>query len=125
MLFIADESCDFNLVRALRKAGHEVVAVAEISPRADDQEVLKLAVRQMGILLTEDKDFGQLVYAYGHKTTGVILLRFSISARKQVSMDLVQLVMEHGERLIGCFVVVQPGRIRLSRPPLVEAKREN
>ena len=39
MLFLADESCDFNIVRALRTAGHEVIAVAEISPRADDQEV--------------------------------------------------------------------------------------
>ncbi len=46
MLFLADESCDFTIVRALRTAGHEVIAVAEISPRADDQEVLKLAVRQ-------------------------------------------------------------------------------
>ena len=117
MLIIADESCDFNLVRALRKAGHEVTAIAEISPRADDQDVLKMAVRHRGILLTEDKDFGQLVYAHGQKTTGVVLLRFPISARKQVSMDLVKLAMEQGERLIGCFVVVQPGRIRIGHRP--------
>ncbi len=117
MLFLADESCDFTMVRVLRTAGHEVIAVAEISPRADDQEVLKLAVRQKRILLTEDKDFGQLVYARGQKAVGVVLLRFPTSARKQVSRDLVQLVKEQGERLIGCFVVVQPGRIRISRNP--------
>jgi predicted nuclease of predicted toxin-antitoxin system len=116
VLFLADESCDFTIVRALRTAGHEVIAVAEISPRAEDQEVLKLAARQKRILLTEDKDFGQLVYAQGQKTVGV-LLRFSTSARKQVSRDLVQLVKEQGERLIGCFVVVQPGRIRISHHP--------
>ena len=63
MLFLADESCDFAVVRALRSAGHEIVAVAEVSPRADDDALLELARREQRILLTEDKDFGQLVYA--------------------------------------------------------------
>jgi len=40
MRFLADESCDFGVVRALRAAGHDVVAVAEISPRVDDESSL-------------------------------------------------------------------------------------
>ena len=63
MCFLADESCDFAVVRALRGAGHDVVAVAEVSPRAEGEVVIDLAVRGGRILLTEDKDFGQLVYA--------------------------------------------------------------
>ena len=43
MLFLADESCDFAVVRALRAAGHDVLAVADVSPRADDEQVLELA----------------------------------------------------------------------------------
>ena len=39
MRFLADESCDFSVVRALRFAGHEVVAIAEVSPREEDDEV--------------------------------------------------------------------------------------
>jgi len=54
MLFLADESCDFVVVRALRDAGHEVVAVAEVTPRADDNAVLEMARQQQRILLTED-----------------------------------------------------------------------
>ena len=68
MRFLADESCDFAVVRALRTAGHKVLAVAEISPRANDSEVIRLALEQDLILLTEDKDFGQLVYAHGWHT---------------------------------------------------------
>jgi predicted nuclease of predicted toxin-antitoxin system len=56
VLFLADESCDFAVVRALRTAGHDVVAVAEISRGAEDSSVVDLAVRQRRILLTEDKD---------------------------------------------------------------------
>ena len=72
MRFLADESCDAAVFRALRTAGHEVLAVAEISPRADDEAVLELARGEQQILLTEDKDFGQLVYADQQATGGVI-----------------------------------------------------
>ncbi len=63
MRLLADESLDFGIVRALRAANHDVLAVSEISPRAEDIDVMNLAVHESRILLTEDKDFGQLVYA--------------------------------------------------------------
>ncbi len=43
MRFLADENCDFTVVRALRAAGHDVLCVSEITPRAGDSEVIKLA----------------------------------------------------------------------------------
>lgn len=58
MRFLADESCDLAIVRALRAAGHDVLGVAEVSQGADDELVIDLAVREERILLTEDKDFG-------------------------------------------------------------------
>ncbi|MFO0698116.1 MAG: DUF5615 family PIN-like protein [Nitrospira sp.] len=64
MRFLADESCDFSVVRALRAARYDVLAVTELMPDSDDAVVMDLAFRQERILLTEDKDFGQLVYAY-------------------------------------------------------------
>lgn len=81
MRFLADESCDFAAVRALRAAGLDVVAVAEVSARADDTSVMRLAVRGRRVLLTEDKDFGQLVFANRQATGGVILFRFPARAR--------------------------------------------
>jgi predicted nuclease of predicted toxin-antitoxin system len=83
MRFLADENCDFTVIRALRAHGHDVVSVSDISPRAEDSEVINLAAREERILLTEDKDFGQLVYAHAQETLGVIFLRFPISARRQ------------------------------------------
>jgi predicted nuclease of predicted toxin-antitoxin system len=73
MRFLAGESCDFSVVRALRSADHDVVAIAEVSPREEDEDVMERAVRGNRILITEDKDFGQLVYANMQKTGGVIL----------------------------------------------------
>jgi len=116
MRFLADESCDFAAVRALRGAGHDVLAVAEISPRADDSRVIALAVGEQRIVLTEDKHFGRLVCAQRQRTCGVLFLRYAVSAREQIARDVVRVVDEQGDRLKECFVVIQPGRIRVTRP---------
>ena len=111
--FLADESCDYSVVRALTRVGHEVLAVADLSPRADDASVIGLAVRERCVLLTEDKDFGQLVHASGMQSVGVILLRFPVGARSKIGEAVADLVDRRGEDLIGRFVVVQPGRVRI------------
>ncbi len=63
MLFLADESCDFRVVRDLHPAGHDVTSVIEIARGAEDQDVVDLALQEGRISLTDDHDFGQLVYA--------------------------------------------------------------
>jgi hypothetical protein len=64
--FLADESCDFAVVRGLRAAGHDVLAISERARGAADQVVIAMAVAEQRILITEDTDFGQLVYAHAH-----------------------------------------------------------
>jgi predicted nuclease of predicted toxin-antitoxin system len=112
MRFLADESCDFAVVRALRAAGYDVVAVADIAPRADDEAVAHLAAREARILITEDKDFGQLVFAQKEPSGGVILIRFPARMRRNLPPTIVEFVRRRGERLRGEFVVLQPGRSR-------------
>ena len=87
--FLADESCDFAVVRGLRATGYDVVAISETARGAADLAVIAEAVTEERILITEDTDFGQLVYAHAHTSTGVILIRFPARVRgnlvKQVS----------------------------------------
>ena len=80
MKFLADESCDFAVVRTLREAGYKVLAVSDISSGASDDAVIALAAQDNRILLTEDKDFGQLVFAEQQNSGGVILIRFPATA---------------------------------------------
>jgi hypothetical protein len=114
MRFLADESCDFAVVRSLRAAGHDVMAVAEVAVGATDATVLELAVREQRVLLTEDKDFGQLVYAATRSSSGVVLMRFPAPRRAGLVQAMLELVSSRDQQLIGCFAVVQPGRIRIS-----------
>lgn len=117
MRCVADESCDFSVVRALREAGHEVIAIAEISPRSADADVLKIALQGRTVLITEDKDFGQLVYASAESNEGVLLLRFPARARVGMAAAVVDLVNKRGRELAGRFVVLHPGRVRFGGSP--------
>jgi predicted nuclease of predicted toxin-antitoxin system len=115
--FLADESCDFAVVRTLRADGYDVHAVSEVMPRADDRAVIEQASREQRILLTEDKDFGRLVFASHADSAGVILIRFPGNARQTLAQAIRRVVQEQGERLLGTFVVLQPGYTRISRQP--------
>jgi predicted nuclease of predicted toxin-antitoxin system len=115
--FLADESCEFGVVRALRRAGYDVLAVSEVTTRSDDRQLIEQAAGEGRILLTEDKDFGWLVFVSQVASPGVILIRFPGDARQTLAGTIVQVVQEQGERLIGAFVVVQPGYIRIGRQP--------
>jgi len=117
MRFLADESCDFAVVLALRAAGHDVLAVAEVARGAKDPEVIRLARGEGRVLLTEDKDFGQLVYARGQGGDGVVFLRFPAAARAQAPTAVLELVSKFGERLPTAFVVLEPGRARIGSMP--------
>jgi predicted nuclease of predicted toxin-antitoxin system len=111
-------------VQALRSLGYDVLAVSEVMHRSDDRELIEHAHREQRILLTEDKDFGRLVYASHAESAGVILIRFPGNVRQTLVKAVSRLVEEQGERLSRAFVVVQPGHVRISyRPGL--AKHES
>jgi predicted nuclease of predicted toxin-antitoxin system len=113
LTLVADESCDFAIVRALRKAGFDVVAIIEAKPGAPDSEILNVATRQGSIVLTEDKDFGEWVFAHGRAAEGVVLIRFPARMRKDMIEAVVEVVTEHGAELRGAFAVLEPGKVRI------------
>jgi predicted nuclease of predicted toxin-antitoxin system len=118
--FLADENCDFAIVRALRSVGHDVLAVGEVQNRSVDHELMELAYTEGRIVLTEDKDFGWLAFVRHMDNPGVILVRFPASARHGLAASVVQLVNELGPKLKGAFVVLRPGSVRISNLPLGE-----
>lgn len=122
MNFVADESCAGPVIRALRKAGHDVVAIAEIAKGATDEDVLNRALNEKRVVITEDRDFGELVYARGRSSTGVILVRFHSRARRAKPDTVVGAVAKLGARLQDAFTVIEPGRVRVAGRPKADTK---
>lgn len=114
MNFLADESCVGPVIRALRQTGHDVVAIAEIAKGATDEEVLRRALEEKRLLITEDRDFGELVYVRGQPSAGVILVRFPNQARLSKPATVIDVVARLGLRLLDAFTVVEPGRVRIN-----------
>jgi predicted nuclease of predicted toxin-antitoxin system len=112
---VADENCDFSIVLELRAAGYDVVSITEKMPGADDQTVIDFARSERRLLLTEDKDFGQLVFAAAKENSGVILIRYPASARSALISAILKFLSENAESLYSRFVVLEPGRARVTR----------
>ncbi|MDW8053949.1 MAG: DUF5615 family PIN-like protein [Anaerolineae bacterium] len=70
MNFLADESIDRQIVDRLRREGHQVWYVAERHTGISDEEVLALSNREEALLLTADKDFGEIVFRKGFTRKG-------------------------------------------------------
>ncbi len=117
MRFLADENCDFAVVRALRAARHDVLAAAELGERSVDALLLEMAHHEGRILLTEDKDFGWLAFVAHAESAGVILMRFPIGSRSSLSSSITRLVEQRGSILANAFVVLSPGSVRIARSP--------
>jgi len=115
--FLADESCDFAVVRALRAAGHDVKAIEEVCPGIPDEEVMRIGAQERRVLLTEDKDFGWLVFAGTGGSASVIFIRFPMQTRSMLPETIVGFVKQAGSKLIGSYAVVEPGRMRLTGIP--------
>lgn len=113
--FLADESCDFSVIRALRQVGYSVKAIAEISPSLPDEEVLELAMAENRLLITEDKDFGEWVFAHRHAMTGVLLIRYPANMRSSMVSSVIDLIGGHAAELDGSFTVLEPGRARIRK----------
>ena len=113
MRFLADECCDAELVNDLRSNGHEVLYALESLRGATDDKLLARAFSERRILLTEDKDFGELVYRLHRPSQGIVLLRFDAAERDQKAPRLRYLLEQQAERLPGAFVVLEVDKVRV------------
>jgi len=114
--FVADESVDKQIVERLRKEGHAIRYIVESGPGASDEDVLELAKHEGAILLTADKDFGEMVFRQRRMTEGVAFIRLAGQSQKRKAEIVASAVKRHGEELLRAFSVITPGGIRIRKP---------
>lgn len=112
-LILADESVDFNIVKSLRNDNYTIETIIETTPGITDEEVLSAANRLEAILLTEDKDFGELTYRLQLKNHGIILLRMSGEKLADRMAQLYRLFENYENKLSDSFSVVTIRKIRV------------
>ena len=116
MKFLLDESADIPLAEILSRLGHDVTAIARDYPRAlRDEEVLAIANNEERILITNDHDFGELIFRRQLPHAGVILFRLHDEDLDTKNARL-RYVLEHHEEELYSFIVVTGRGVRIRRP---------
>ena len=115
MNFLADESVDRQIVDRLRQDGHAVRYIAEMEPGISDDRVLHLANQEADVLLTADKDIGELVFRHGRLTFGILLIRLAGLSPARKAEVVASSVNQHGSELPGAFAVLAPRSFRVRR----------
>jgi predicted nuclease of predicted toxin-antitoxin system len=93
------------------------VAVAETLAGASDDQVLAMAVADQRILVTEDRDFGELVVRQRMAVGGVVLLELDPLSNDAAAARVTEVISAQADKLSASLVVVEPGRVRIR--PLV------
>jgi predicted nuclease of predicted toxin-antitoxin system len=117
MKFLLDQDVYVITARFLKNSGYDVVLVAELGlSQASDEDILRTAQDQQRILVTRDRDYGNLVFVRG-MGCGVIYLRILPSTVNSIHNQLTQVIENYAtEELAGAFVVVEPSGYRFRKP---------
>lgn len=117
MRLLANENFPLDAVEALRADGHEVAWIRADSPGVADPVVLARAVAEQRILVTFDKDFGDLAFRSGLPTgSGIILFRLRAGTSAELARQIAAAVAQRQD-WAGHFAVVEPGKVRLRPLP--------
>ncbi|MGB9177940.1 MAG: DUF5615 family PIN-like protein [Pyrinomonadaceae bacterium] len=116
MNLLADESVDLPIVERLRREGHDVLYIAEMEPGIGDDVVLEKANERTALLLTGDKDFGELVFKETRLAAGgVVLIRLAGLSADRKAEIVAHAFQGHGSEFPQHFSVIEPGRVRIRR----------
>lgn len=99
----------------LRAAGHDVVWAGDWDVDPGDEAILDHADAEQRVLVTLDKDFGDLAVRHGRRHHGILRI-VNFSARQHANVCLVVLAQHSDELAAGALITAEPGRIRVRSP---------
>ena len=113
MKFLVDVGVGKKVEKWLLENGYDVKSVRDINPKAKDSEILNLAVLESRMVITMDKDFGELVYNSGKLHSGVLILRLEDANGDQKVETVKRILSEYKDKIKNKFCVFQGGRLRI------------
>lgn len=111
MRYLANENIPLNALNTLKNIGIDIISIKDFLPGAKDEEVLNFALKEDRIIITFDKDFGELIFRRRYKTKGVILLRVTPKSLDYVEEKLKNLLTSDID-FEGYFTIVKEEKIR-------------
>lgn len=112
-MIVLDENVDFYWVELLRKSGFETLYIAEVHAGISDLQVVNIAKRNKGLLITEDKDFGELVFSHGIQQLSIVLLRYDQPQYDQIKGSLLNVINTYYQKPGSWFITITKRKVRI------------
>ncbi len=112
-MIVLDENVEFYWVQLLRKSGYETLYIAEKHPGISDLQVVNVVKQYKGLLITEDKDFGELVFSHGIQYLSVVLLRYDQPQYDQIENAVLHVIKSHYQKPGNWFITITKGKVRI------------
>lgn len=113
MKFLVDVGVGKSIEGWLESNKYDTKSVRDINSKASDKEILNLAKSEKRMVITMDKDFGELVYHSKLSHSGVLLLRLEDANANEKIQVIETILQEYSEKLEGHFCVFQDGKLRI------------
>ncbi len=113
-MIIADENLHQHFIDQLVAAGFELVSIRDELGGISDHEVAAFAKYKQGLLITEDKDFGELVYAHNLRGISIIFVRYDKSDLYEVTERLMRVATDYYEKTENYFITITANKIRIN-----------
>lgn len=111
--FLVDVGVGTAVEEFLRSQGYDTKTVRSINPEMSDLDIVRLAQSEDRMVLTMDKDFGELVFHSGISNSGVLLLRLEDATGVEKRSVVQTILADHAERIRNRFCVYQKGKLRV------------
>lgn len=113
MKFIADENIPKSIVTFLRGSGHDVTSIYETNRGMKDDDILKRSFSELRVLITNDSDFGELIFYRKLPACGVILFRLPMHAPDFFLKRMIDVLSDYHKSLLGHFLLVSETQVRI------------
>ena len=115
MKIVADESVDYGVILELRKNGYNVLAIEDSYKGSEDEMVLEISLKENSILMTEDKDFGELVFRLNKAHIGIVLIRLLGVDLESKNKIIIKSLQENFETMKNSFSVISENQTRIRK----------
>lgn len=113
MDFLANENIPRSSTRLLEESGHDILRIADEMPGAADRQVPERAIEENRIILTFDRDYGELIFRHkARNVNGIVYFRFTPTSPDEAGVILSGILQERGITSAGMFTVIERDRIR-------------
>jgi predicted nuclease of predicted toxin-antitoxin system len=114
-MIIIDENVEQFWIDAIRTKNYKVVSISELHPQISDTSVVDIVKQHKGILITEDKDFGELVFAHGIAGLTIVFLRYDQPQYELIEQRVFDVLAEYLDKKDFYFITITKNRTRIRK----------